>query len=108
MKGYISGIIIKIALINEDKMNTNEEENNSGTTNTIQTLVYFSLGYLIGLSAVMFVGLATFFSIIFLKRIGRRIICTCTCNLSNQDYFSERYDTNIVDRNQYYEEEYEA
>jgi len=94
-------------------MNTNEEENNSGTTNTIQTLVYFSLGYLIGLSAeeynsgttntiqtlvhfslgyliglsvVMFVGLATFFSIIFLKRIGRGIICTCTCNLSNQDY----------------------
>ena len=29
-------------------------------------------------------------------------------NLSNQDYFAERYDTNIVDRNQYYEEEYEA
>ena len=42
---------MKIALIDEDKMNTNEEENNSGTTNTIQTLVYFSLGYLIGLSA---------------------------------------------------------
>ena len=73
-------------MIVEDKMNTNEEENNSGTTNTIQTSVYFSLGYLIGLSAVMFVGLVTFLTIIFLKRIGRGLICTCTCDLSNQDY----------------------
>ena len=77
---------MKIALIAEDKMNTNEEENNSGTTNTIQTSVYFSLGYLIGLSAVMFVGLVTFLTLIFLKRIGRGLICTCTCDLSNQDY----------------------
>ena len=29
-------------------------------------------------------------------------------NTSNEDYFAERYDTNIVDTNQYYEEEYEA
>ena len=47
-------------MIDKDKMNTNEEEKNSGTTNTIEKLVYFSLGYFIGLSAVMFVGLATF------------------------------------------------
>ena len=73
-------------MIDEDKMNTNEEEKNSGTTNTNQTLVYFSLVYFIGLSAVMLVGVATFIIIIFLKRRGRRIICTCTCNLSNQDY----------------------
>ena len=26
-------------------------------------------------------------------------------NLTNQDYFDERYDTNISDRNQYYEGE---
>ena len=76
---------MKIALIDEDKMNTNEEEKNSGTRNTNQALVYFSLIYFIGLSAVMFVGLATFITIICLKRRGRGIICTCTCNLSNQD-----------------------
>ena len=28
-------------------------------------------------------------------------------NLTNQDYFDERYDTKITDENQYYEEEYE-
>ena len=29
-------------------------------------------------------------------------------NVTNQDYFDERYDTNIVDKNQYYDQEYEA
>ena len=29
-------------------------------------------------------------------------------NTTNEDYFAERYDTNVVDTNQYYEEEYEA
>ena len=29
-------------------------------------------------------------------------------NMSNEDYFAERYYTNIVDTNQYYEDEYEA
>ena len=68
-------------MIDKDKMNTNEEEKNSGTTNTIEKLVYFSLGYFIGLSAVMFVGLATFITIICLKRRGRGINCTCTWNM---------------------------
>ena len=65
-------------------------------------------------------GLATFITVYCLKRKG--IICISKKqkdevivhqnelygNLSNQDYFEERYDTNILDRNQYYEEEYEA
>ena len=29
-------------------------------------------------------------------------------NMSNEEYFAEGYDTNAVDTNQYYEEEYEA
>ena len=72
-------------------------------------------------SAVILICLATFITLFCLKRRG--IICInknqknqeiivhqneLYGNLSNQDYFAERYDTNIVDRNQYYEEEYEA
>ena len=29
-------------------------------------------------------------------------------NVSNEDYFNERYATNIVDKNQYYDDEYQA
>ena len=75
---------------------------------------------LIGSSAVVLAVLATFLTIFCLKRRG--IICShkntmeesivhqneLYGNLSNEEYFAERYDTNIVDRNLYYEEEYEA
>ena len=70
---------------------------------------------------MILIYLATFVTLLCLKRIG--MICFNSNqkkqeiivhqnelygNLSNDDYFAERYDTNIVDTNQYYEEEYEA
>ena len=100
------------------KLNTSEVFSEENDTDAIksQTLVFG----LIGLSATVLVGLATFITVYCLKRKG--IICISKKqkdevivhqnelygNLSNQDYFEERYDTNILDRNQYYEEEYEA
>ena len=87
-----------------------------GGSNRNQTLI---LALIIS-STVVSVGLATFIALFCLKRRG--ISCFKTNqkkqeiivhqnelygNLSIQDYFTERYDTNIVDRNQYYEEEYE-
>ena len=72
-------------------------------------------------SAVVLVALASFITLFCMKRRG--LVCfnknqkkeeiivhqnELYGNLSNQDYFNERYDTNIVDKNQYYEEEYEA
>ena len=91
---------------NKEKKDMEEYEN--------QTLIFG----LIGLSAAVLVGIASFI-IFLLKRRG--ILCFKTenqdiivhqnvlyGNLSNEEYFAGRYDTNVVDRNQYYEEEYES
>ena len=94
------------------------------TKEVIDTKEYESKTMILGItifSAVILVGLATFITLFCLKRRG--MICfnknsknqeiivhqnELYGNLSNDDYFAERYDTNIVDTNQYYEEEYEA
>ena len=75
----------------------------------------------ITISTVVLVSLSIFITLFCLKR--RRMLCFNKSpknqeiivhqnelygNLSNDEYFAERYDTNIVDTNQYYEEEYEA
>ena len=95
----------------EHKLNSNSGSKGS------QTLI---VGIIVP-SAVVLVALATIITLFCLKRRGlfcfnknqkkEEIIVhqnELYGNLSNQDYFNERYDTNIVDTNQYYEEEYEA
>ena len=108
--------------IGKDKLKTievcsefnNKEKNDTGE-NENQTLIFG----IIGSSAVVLVGIATLIIVFCVKSRGmmcfkkesQEIIVhqnELYGNLSNQDYFSERYDTDIVDRNQYYEEEYEA
>ena len=97
----------------EDIMN--EENDTKAGANENNTMIFL----LIGLSAVVLLCVPTFITLFCLKR--REKLCfkkenqeiivnqnELYGNLSNQDYFSERYDTDIVDRNQYYEEEYEA
>ena len=100
----------------EEILNTSEEKNNTAAAIESQTLIFG----LIGLSTFVLVGLTIFITVFCIKRRG--MICNnkrqkdevivhqneLYGNLSNQDYFEERYDTNILDRNQYYEEEYEA
>lgn len=90
----------------------NKKEKNDTEENENQTL-FFGL---IGLSAEVLIGIAT---LLCLKRKG--MMCfkienqesivhqnELYGNMSNEDYFAERYYTNIVDTNQYYEEEYGA